>query len=138
MTKASTLTLVTFITLNSIAIGQERLLDTYQCPSALAAGTCSKNCERIGDSKKSFRVNKEEKAIQEIDYVGKNIQISSRVWKNCIIFDEKNWDCSKEEGDKKTYDVRHFVKMTNGFYSNVYYRFDPESKDRTVAAECAK
>ncbi len=57
-----------------------------------------------------FKVNKEAKAVQATVF-DEGKQRGSMVLENCIIFDEKNWNCERENSIGSR-------RMANGIYSD--------------------
>jgi hypothetical protein len=101
----------------SVANGQEKLLDFYICKDELSANRCQRDCEKSKEEKRSFKTNKDEKAVLEVDYKGQD-KVASRVWKSCVIFDEQNWDCSSYVIDHTPgYNVNKKFKMINGVFT---------------------
>ena len=102
----------------SVVNGQERLLDFYICKDELSANKCQKECEKSKEEKRSYKTNKEEKAVLEVDYKGQD-KVASRVWKSCVIFDEQNWDCSSYIIDyyPGVYNLNRKFKMVGGVFT---------------------
>lgn len=71
-----------------------KMYSMYKCQDG-AVPACDDTCIKQ-PVKISYLINKEEKSVMGKSYIdGKNTY--SHVRKNCIIFDENNWDCSTEE-----------------------------------------
>jgi hypothetical protein len=104
-------------------------MKVYSCDLIDDAESCSKNCRFDPETLYEFMVEKNNKIVlwkvfEKGRYVG------SRTYDNCRIFDENNWDCSKDEGIS-----RIIKKMTNGIYVNGFV--SPKLRD-TGFHTCSK
>jgi len=85
---------------------------------ALSIDNCF-NCKKSEEMRFKFRTAANSNSIQMSVYY-ENDLVASETLKNCTIFDDKNWDCSK----KGTY-VSTIEKMTEGKY--IHYFEDTSS-----------
>jgi hypothetical protein len=98
-----------------MSCGWQDKLDVYYCDPRYAAESCGGGCTIDKDFKFSFVTNKEEKSVLHISYF-EGAQ-NARTHKNCIIFDNKNWDCSEFE----TLDfvsINRKLLMANGIFTH--------------------
>jgi hypothetical protein len=95
----------------SAAFGQEKLLDLYVCKDEASADACKKGCKIKKNVKRSYKANKEERSVVEVNYNDKS-NISKRLQSNCMVFDERNWDCSYDSNGN--YNPKKKFKMANG------------------------
>jgi len=95
----------------SAAFGQEKLLDLYVCKDEASADVCKKGCKIKKNVKRSYKANKEERSVVEVNYNDKS-NISKRLQSNCMVFDERNWDCSYDSNGN--YNPKKKFKMANG------------------------
>jgi hypothetical protein len=96
--------------LGLISCSRNEQLVQYDCKDWSSAESCGSGCVAKPTYKYSFLVNKEERSVLLVGYVdGK--QAVSGVYKDCVIFNDRHWDCSSiKEFDADT------IKMTNGIY----------------------
>jgi len=95
----------------SAAFGQGNLLHLYVCKDEASADGCNKGCKIKKNVKRSYKANKEEKSVVEVNY-NEKLNASTRLQTNCMIFDERNWDCSYDSTGK--YNAKKKFKMANG------------------------
>ena len=95
----------------STAFGKEKLLNVYICKDEASAEACDKGCKLKKNTKISYKANKEKKSVVEVNH-GEKSNTSTRLQNNCMIFDEKNWDCSFDSTGN--YNPKKKFKMTNG------------------------
>jgi hypothetical protein len=123
-------------------------LDVYYCKSLADAESCSANCKNtlLKDQKYNsndaqrveFFVNEKNNTVLEKTYFGEKLS-SSRIEKNCRIFDKNNWDCSDEPiwiAERKWF-VIQTDKMIDGIYINGL-RTSKETIHTSISASCAK
>jgi len=116
-----------------------KVLNAYSCGSYAEAESCSMSCTRMNMSI-DFLINKNLNSVLRRIYIGGDF-MSSDVYKNCVIFDENNWDCSDEplwirEGKWLVYNIN---KMSNGIYSSgVYTSKETKYSKSSLGASCAK
>lgn len=123
-------------------------LDVYYCKSLADAESCSANCKNTlfkdqkYDSNEAQRVeffiNEKNNTMLEKTYFGEKLS-SSRIEKNCRIFDKNNWDCSVEPiwiSERKWF-VIQTDKMIDGIYISGL-RNSKESTHSPITASCAK
>lgn len=98
--------------INSFAGFFSKKLTVYTCPNDYSsAAACAATCKKASPAMEiEFKVNKEAKAVQATVF-DEGKQRGSVVLKNCIIFDEKNWNCEREN-------VIGSRRMANGIYSD--------------------
>ena len=95
----------------SAAFGQGKLLDLYVCKDEASADACKKGCKIKKNVKRSYKANKEERSVVEVNYNDK-ANTSTRLQSNCMVFDERNWDCSYDSSGN--YNPKKKFKMANG------------------------
>jgi len=95
----------------SAAFGQGKLLDLYVCKDEASADACKKGCKIKKNVKRSYMANKEERSVVEVNY-NDGANTSMRLQSNCMVFDEKNWDCSYDSNGN--YNPKKKFKMANG------------------------
>ena len=95
----------------SAAFGQGKLLDLYVCKDEESADACKKGCKIKKNVKRSYKANKEERSVVEVNYNDK-AHTSTKLQSNCMVFDERNWDCSYDSGGN--YNPKKKFKMANG------------------------
>jgi hypothetical protein len=95
----------------SAAFAQGKLLDLYVCKDEASADACKKGCKIKKNVKRSYKANKEERSVVEVNYNDK-ANTSTRSQSNCMVFDERNWDCSYDSGG--SYNPKKKFKMANG------------------------
>ena len=95
----------------SAAFGQGKLLDLYVCKDEASADACKKGCKIKKNVKRSYKANKEERSVVEVNYNDK-ANTSTRLQSNCMVFDERNWDCSYDSNGN--YNPKKKFKMANG------------------------
>ena len=95
----------------SVAFGQGKLLDLYVCKDEASADACKKGCKIKKNAKRSYEANKEERSVVEVNYNDKT-NTSTRLQNNCMVFDERNWDCSYDSSGN--YNPKKKFKMANG------------------------
>ena len=95
----------------SAVFGQGKLLDVYVCKDEASADVCNKGCKIKKNAKRSYKANKEDKSVVEVNYNDKS-STSTRLQTNCMIFDERNWDCSYDSNGN--YNPKKKFKMANG------------------------
>ena len=94
MKKIVSVILISLIGLSCTKKDTPKMYSMYKCQDG-AVPACDDTCEKQ-PVKISYLINKEEKSVMGKSYIeGKNTY--SHVRKNCVIFDENNWDCSTEE-----------------------------------------
>ena len=116
----------------------EKSLTVYDCQGEWDVSSCGGSCKpRHSRAQTKFKVNKEERAVLEVAYVDGR-QTKSTTLQNCVIFDDKNWDCTSESklsfADIILIDVR---KMTDGVFVS-YGRFVPPPDGKQALYSCAK
>lgn len=81
---------------------------TLLCPDAASAQVCSTKCDAIGvpNIHEDFLIDKKTSTVMSRGLVTKDQNgvrrgtvLSSEVYKNCSIFNDKNWDCSESKED---------------------------------------
>jgi len=95
----------------SVALGQGTLLDLYVCKNEASAEACKKGCKIKKNEKRSYKANKEERSVVEVNYNGKT-NTATKLQSNCMVFDERNWDCSFDSNGN--YNPKKKFKMANG------------------------
>lgn len=129
------------LALPTTVLGADRL-DVYICKRPVDAESCSKGCVRMeGGMQEDYLINKADKSVMRRTYFPGSPP-TSEVFKNCTIFDDKNWDCSLEPtwtGKWHTYAV---YKMTNGLYVQQLYTSpngpSPLRKASDIEGFCSK
>lgn len=96
---------------SSTAFAQGKLLDVYICKDEASAEACSKGCKLKKNTKRSYKINKQGGTVLEVTHNEKE-HTSTRSQSNCMIFDERNWDCSYDSTGN--YNSKKKLKMTNG------------------------
>jgi hypothetical protein len=98
------------------------VLSTYDCPSEVDLNSCSSRCVRRDLGLLRILVSVESKAVmvqhivdRDVDGFKKGSVYSSSMLSNCVVFDEKNFDCtsSKDYGLAVT---QEYKKMTSRVY----------------------
>jgi hypothetical protein len=93
---------------------QAKQLKVYRCNSPDDAERCSVNCQYEPGIAIEFLVEKQKNLVMRKVYE-KSQYVSSSIMKNCSIFDESNWDCSRVDGRAK-----FAQKMTSGIYVDYF------------------
>jgi hypothetical protein len=107
------LMLLTLALISCKQLEKEKIYTTYKCPDGKipSCEDCIKQSTQM-----TFLLNKEEKSVMGKSYIdGKNTFTFTR--KNCVIFDERNWDCSNEQKTSP------FKLITKDFMSDGIHRF---------------
>jgi hypothetical protein len=81
------------------------------CKDEASADACKKGCKIKKNVKRSYTANKEERSVVEVNY-NDGANTSMRLQSNCMVFDEKNWDCSYDSNGN--YNPKKKFKMANG------------------------
>ena len=119
------LLLFTFFALASCKqVEQEKTYSNYKCPDEKipSCDDCIKQSSKI-----TYLLNKDEKSVMSKLYVdGKNTYTYTR--RNCVIFNENNWDCSTEEKSPPFLTVKDF--MADGTHK--YYVQTINAKNATM------
>jgi hypothetical protein len=114
-------------------------IQTYSCPSKFDANQCSDGCIKEKGGEYSFLVNTSERSVLNVVYMDGE-QLGALTYKDCVIFDKLNWDCSKTT-DLSDIFISHTVKMTNGVFTKyekiTSTRADPKriSSDEGICAK---
>ena len=95
----------------SAAFGHGKLLDLWVCKDEASADACKKGCKIKKNVKRSYKANKEERSVVEVNY-NDRANTSTRLLSNCMVFDERNWDCSYDSNGN--YNPKKKFKMANG------------------------
>ena len=120
-----------FFFLFSVLIGcEEKKYNLYSCEGGSFSEQCSQQCKIKKDFESQFLIDKSSNSISEIIFY-KGKKSGSITTKNCIIFDEKNWDCSSENIDVST---KKTTKMANGIYSD-YTTYGSKTSDEGICAK---
>lgn len=132
MTKAYLLPLLLLALISCKQVEQEKTYSTYKCPDGKvpSCDDCSKQTAKI-----IYLLNKDEKSVMSKLYVdGKNTYTYTR--KNCVIFNDKNWDCSTEEKTPPFLTVKDF--MSDGIHKYYVQTINIKSATMNIStASCA-
>ena len=111
-----------------------KMYSMYKCQDG-AVPACDDTCIKQ-PVKISYLINKEEKSVMGKSYIdGKNTY--SHVRKNCIIFDENNWDCSTEEKTPPFITVKDM--MSDGVHKFYIQTINMNTKTLNIInASCTK
>lgn len=111
-----------------------KMYSMYKCQDG-AVPACDDTCIKQ-PVKISYLINKEEKSVMGKSYIdGKNTY--SHVRKNCIIFDENNWDCSTEEKTPPFITVKDM--MSDGVHKFYIQTINMNTKNLNIVnASCTK
>ena len=115
-------------------------LNTYTCSSGDAAKTCGKGCSFDREMKFSFLTNLQDKSVFQIRY-WEGEKFSATTHKNCIIFNSKNWDCSKHDAELPNIIIDRTNMMANGIYTDlteIYNKNNYTLKNPEQKSLCAK
>ncbi len=106
----------------------------YKCQDG-AVPACDDSCIKQA-VKISYLINKEEKSVMGKSYIdGKNTY--SHVRKNCVIFNEQNWDCSTEEKTPPFLTVKDM--MSDGVHKFYIQTININTKTLNITnASCTK
>ena len=126
--------LISLIGISCTKKDSPKMYSMYKCQDGTVPAcddTCIKQPVKI-----SYLINKEEKSVMGKSYIdGKNTY--SHVRKNCIIFDENNWDCSTEEKTPPFITVKDM--MSDGVHKFYIQTINMNSKTlHIVNASCTK
>lgn len=132
MTKIVILPFVFLFLVSCKQVEKEKYYSSYKCPDGIvpSCGDC------IDQSKKlAFLFNKDEKSVMSKLYVdGKNTYTYTR--RNCVIFNEDNWDCSTEEKTPPFITVKDF--MSDGVHKYYVQTINVSSATMKISsASCA-
>jgi hypothetical protein len=125
--------LLTFLVLTACKqIEQEKIYSNYKCPDGKipSCDDCTKQSSKI-----TYLLNKDEKSVMSKLYVdGKNTYTYTR--KNCVIFNENNWDCSTEEKSPPFLTVKDF--MADGMHKYYVQTINVKNATMTISTtSCA-
>ena len=113
-------------------VEKEKSYTIYKCPDGKipSCDDCVKQPTKL-----MFLLNKEEKSVMGKSYAdGKNINIFTR--KNCVIFNDKNWDCSTEQKTPPFLIVKDF--MSDGVHKFYIQTFNEKNATTNISlASCA-
>lgn len=137
--------LITFLSFGLAHNVNAKLLTMYGCESHFAAEDCGGTCKQaeiLGESwQADFLVDKKNNAVMKRTYIGTSTPTGD-IFKNCTIFDDKNWDCSAEPYWTGKWLVYNNYKMVNGIYVQQFYTSldiaKPVKKGDLVNNYCAK
>lgn len=127
-----------FIFFNSMYVNTyaqvfNKKLTSYSCKYPEDILSCDKNCVKDSSLTMDFLTNKEDKAVMVRGYDNGKI-FHNATFKNCNIFDSKNWDCSETHGSAITE-----FKMANGiYYSSQRNIFLNPYRERYLFFSCAR
>ena len=85
----------------------------YRCEEKDSSANTCEHCKLDKQFKFQFVVSKESNSVMEIVFFD-GLQTGSITHKNCIIFNDKNWDCSENFSNNP----RTVVKMSNGKHTS--------------------
>ena len=91
-------------------------LDIFSCEYLHAARSCDSSCVLQKDMKQSIVVNASEKSVMQIVFF-EGRQTGAITYKDCIVFNERNWDCSSVTDFPHVYVSKHNM-MANGTWSS--------------------
>ncbi len=111
-----------------------KMYSMYKCQDG-AVPACDDSCIKQA-VKISYLINKEEKSVMGKSYIdGKNTY--SHVRKNCVIFNEQNWDCSTEEKTPPFLTVKDM--MSDGVHKFYIQTINMNTKTLNIInASCTK
>jgi len=117
----SKLLLITFLLLNSLSVYAgffDKKLTVYDCKKNQYS-TCKDGCDKTG-SQFEFLINKKDNTVMLKSHHKGNI--TSRVFENCKIFNDKNWDCSSKDEvsiNNRLVTTNFVNKMNDGIYLDI-------------------
>ena len=97
-----------------LGCSQDKEYEVYLCSNRTDSISCTDSCKKNEKLNFTFIVNKEKSSVLSVTYLD-GVQKESTTLNNCSIFNEKNWDCLKN--DKDNSEMETISKMTNGIYS---------------------
>jgi hypothetical protein len=89
-------------------------LNSYMCPSAADAKSCSNKCEKFDGQQVTIKVNVNNSVVILNMFNDKKLFHTVSL-ENCKVADEKNWIC---ERFSELIQQSHTNSMTNGIFSN--------------------
>lgn len=104
-----------------VGCDSENRMTIYRCEDGDYADSCE-HCKIDKEFKFQFLVSKESSSVMQIFFF-EDLQSGSTTHKNCIIFNDKNWDCS----DDYTNNPRKVLKMSNGKITSKYVFWNKEN-----------
>jgi hypothetical protein len=94
----------------------EKKLTAYQCKGHFHIEECPTDCEKSDDRQYAFMINVEQHSVLQKFYSEGKI-IGSILHENCKFFDERNWDCSRDDELSGAIYKFHSTKMVDGIFS---------------------
>ena len=85
----------------------------YRCEEKGSSANTCEDCKLDKEFKFQFIVSKESNSVMQIVFID-DLQTGSITYKNCTIFNDKNWDCSDDFSSIR----RSVFKMSNGKLSS--------------------
>jgi hypothetical protein len=105
---------------------------TLLCPDAASAQVCSTKCDDIGvtNTHKDFLIDRKTSSVMSRTLVTKDQKgvrggtvISSEIYRNCSIFNDKNWDCSESKEDAYFSEGTTRRMMEGRYYEHNFFIF---------------
>ena len=125
-----------------ISCSKNEQLSVHYCAEKTNAISCDMGCVISTGIKYSFLINSDQRSVMQTLYEDGE-QRGSLIHNKCIIFDERNWDCSSDKEFPK-FLASTTVKMVNGkfiSYLESYGEHPSEANKKIFNSEkflCAK
>ena len=92
----------------------------YRCEEKDSSANTCEHCKLDKEFRNQFEVSKESSSVMQIFFFD-GLQKGSITHKNCIIFNDKNWDCSEDFSNNP----RVVFKMSNGKLTSYTEEWNP-------------